>query len=64
MQKHTEEQLREAIVRLTMCARRNCKICRYKDRETSELPSEECKNRITRNMSILADECLMKDAEM
>ena len=44
------EKEREALMRLTMCARVNCDICRY--RESS---LDECDERITKNMNILAD---------
>ena len=56
--KQTQEQLREAIMRLSMCARRECEICKYKDRPKTELPSDDCKERATKNMNILADFCL------
>ena len=55
---YTQEMLRGAIMRLTMCARRECDICKYKDRPKSELPSDYCKERSTKNMNILADFCL------
>lgn len=51
------EQEREAIMRLTMCARRGCKICKYghhRKRVTVKLP-QSCMDRITENMNILAD---------
>ena len=54
---YTQEMLRGAIMRLTMCARRECDICKYKDRPKSELPSDYCKERSTKNMNILADFC-------
>ena len=38
--RYSQEKLREAIMRLTMCARRECEICKYKDRPKSELPSD------------------------
>lgn len=55
---YSQEKLREAIMRLTMCARRECEICKYKDRPKSDLPSEYCKDLSTQNMHILADFCL------
>jgi hypothetical protein len=56
--KHTREQVREALMRLSMCARKECEICKYKDRPKTELPSDDCKERSTKNMNILADVCL------
>lgn len=56
--KHTQEQVREALMRLSMCARKECEICKYKDRPKAELPSDDCKERSTKNMNILADVCL------
>ena len=44
------ERERKALMRLTMCARVQCDICKYRD---STL--EECDERITQNMNILAD---------
>ena len=58
MKKHSQDTVREAIMRLSMCARKECLICRYKDRPLSELPSEDCKERATKSMNILADVCL------
>lgn len=54
------EEIREAIMRLAMCARRECTICKYKDRPKSELPSDDCIERINKNINILADEFLRK----
>ena len=54
------ETIREAIMRLSMCANRVCEICKYKDRPKSDLPSEDCKERSIKNVSILADEFLRK----
>ena len=59
--KHTQEQVREALTRLSMCARKECEICKYKDRPKAELPSDDCKERSTKNMNILADVCLSDD---
>ena len=53
------EKEREAILRLTMCARRNCAICIYghnRKRVTVKLP-QSCLDRITENMNILAAAC-------
>ena len=53
------EKEREAIMRLTMCARRNCAICIYghdRKRTTVKLP-QSCLDRITENMNILAAAC-------
>lgn len=58
MKMYTQEQVREAIMRLTMCARRECDICIYKDRPKEELPSDKCQKRATKNMNILADVCM------
>lgn len=55
-----KETIREAIMRLSMCANRVCEICKYKDRPKSDLPSEDCKERSIKNVSILADEFLRK----
>jgi hypothetical protein len=30
--KHTQEQTRETLMRLSMCARKECALCKYKDR--------------------------------
>lgn len=46
------ERLQEAIMRMTMCARRECAVCKY---SMSEQPSEDCDRRITANMNVLAD---------
>jgi hypothetical protein len=48
-------------MRLSMCARKECEICKYKDRPKAELPSDDCKERSTKNMNILADVCLRDD---
>lgn len=51
------ETEREAIMRLTMCARRQCMVCKYRlkrKRATVQLP-EHCQKRITENMNILAE---------
>lgn len=58
MKKYSQEEVREAIMRLTVCARRNCDVCKHKDRPKAELPSDECKKIITKSMNILADVCL------
>ena len=46
------ERLQEAIMRMTMCARRECAVCKY---SMNEQPSEDCDGRITANMNVLAD---------
>ena len=56
--KYTQEQVREALMRLS---RKECEICKYKDRPKVELPSDDCKERSTKNMNILADACLRAD---
>ena len=61
--KHTQENVREALMRLSMCARKECEICKYKDRPKAELPSDDCKERATKNMNILADVRLRDEAE-
>ena len=48
-------------MRLSMCARKECEICKYKDRPKTELPSDDCKERSTKNINILADVCLRAD---
>lgn len=58
MKKHSQEEIREAIMRLAMCARNECEMCKYQDRPKTELPSDECKKRATKNMNIVADVCL------
>ena len=59
--KDTHEKVREALMRLSMCARKECEICKYKDRPKAELPSDDCKERSIKNMNILADVCLRDD---
>ena len=59
--KYTQKQVREALMRLSMYARRECELCKYKDRPKAELPSDDCKERSTKNMNILADVCLRAD---
>lgn len=44
------EKEREALMRLTMCARDHCAICKYKGTYTHE----DCENEITKDMHILA----------
>lgn len=61
MKKYSQEQVREAIMRLSMCARKECTACKYRDGSKEDLPTEECKKRATRNMNIIADVC-MRDA--
>ena len=61
--KHTQEQVREALMRLSMCARKQCEICKYKDRPKTELPSDDCKERSTKNVHILAYVCLRDDLQ-
>lgn len=45
------EKEREALMRLTMCARDSCAVCKYKDKYTYE----DCEEEITKDMNILAD---------
>lgn len=61
--KYTKEDVREALMRLSMCARKECEICKYKDRPKAELPSDECKERSTRNMNILCDEVIRSESK-
>lgn len=49
MSKMIPEKEREALMRLTMCARRECFVCKYKD-----CIFDECVERSTENMHILA----------
>lgn len=63
MSEYTKDQIREAIMRLTMCARRECEICKYKDRPKKELPSKDCKERAIQNMNVLANVCLRSETE-
>ncbi len=51
------EKEREAIMRLTMCARRQCMICKYRcnRRRAAVYLPEHCQKRITENMNILAE---------
>ena len=53
--KYSQERVREAVLRLGMCARRECETCEHKDRPLDELPSTECKKRTNQNINILAD---------
>lgn len=62
--KHKQENVREALMRLSMCARKECEICKYKDRPKTELPSDNCKERATKNLNILADVCLRDKREI
>lgn len=61
--KYIQEQAREALMRLSMCARKECEICKYKDRPKVELPSEDCKERAIQNMNVLANVCLRRETE-
>ena len=45
------EKEREALMRLTMCARHQCAICKYKGKYTYE----DCAEEITDDMHILMD---------
>lgn len=60
-EQHSKEEIREAIMRLSMCACRECEICKYKTDSKDKMPSEDCKDRAKRNMNILADEFLRKE---
>ena len=50
---------------MNLSAKCNCcvcePVCKYKDRPKAELPSDDCKERSTKNMNILADVCLRAD---
>lgn len=58
-----EEAIREAIMRLFMCANKECVICKYKDRPVGDLPSDACKERSIKNASRLAHEFLKFERE-
>ena len=55
------EPEREAILRLTMCARRNCEICKYGPKKPRVKLSESCEKRITENMNLLAKACYREE---
>ena len=49
------EEQREAILRLTLCARRQCQICKYNKRKRVRVKiPQDCEDRITKSMNILA----------
>ena len=48
------DDIRESLMRLLMCARKECEICKYKNLPKVELPSEECKKRSLDNAEKLA----------
>ena len=52
------EKERDALMRLTMCARRECCICAYKGDSR-----QQCYERATKCMNILADYLRGKDNE-
>lgn len=54
------EKEREALMRLVMCARHQCVICKYHDKYTFD----DCANEITNNMTILADALERKEIEL
>lgn len=54
------ERLQEAIMRLTMCARRECAMCKY---SVNKQPTDGCYWRITENMNVLADKCLIGNGD-
>lgn len=58
-----KERIREAIMRLSMCARKECEICKYKDRPKDLLPSDDCKERITKNINLIADLLLITESD-
>lgn len=58
---HSKEEIREAIMRLSMCACRDCKICKYKTDSKDKMPSEDCRDRTIKNVNILADEFLREE---
>ena len=49
------ETEREAIMRLSMCARRQCNICKYGPRKPTVKIPQHFEERITKNVNILAD---------
>ena len=51
------EPEREAILRLTMCARRNCEICKYGPKKPRVKLTYKCSEVIRENMNLLAKAC-------
>lgn len=58
-----DDEVREAIMRLSMCACRECEICKYKSDAKCKMPTEECKERSRRNASLLAEALLRRRYE-
>ena len=58
-----DDEVREAIMRLSMCACRECEICKYKSDAKGKMPTEECKERSRRNASLLAEALLRRHYE-
>lgn len=58
MRTENKELMREALMRLLMCARRECKICKYKTDNKEKMPSKRCKELALKNANILADAVL------
>lgn len=51
------EKEREALMRLTMCARHQCTICKWHDKYTHD----DCEEEITDDMHILMDAIKRKE---
>ena len=51
------EKEREALMRLTMCARHQCAICKWHDKYTHD----DCEEEITDDMHILMDAIKRKE---
>lgn len=54
---YTEDDVREALIRLTMCANRECAVCEHRYTPITIVPSPECKARISFNINLLTDKC-------
>jgi len=54
------EEVREALMRLTMCARRECVICKYKHKCTFDFQYEES----TKNMNTILDSLMRSKCEV
>ena len=54
------EEVREALMRLTMCAREECAICKYKDKCNFDFQYEES----TKNMNTILDSLMRSKCEV
>ena len=54
------EEVREALMRLTMCAREDCVICKYKDKCNFDFQYEES----TKNMNTILDSLMRSKCEV